>query len=82
MAPNSLIDGSGVEEDPILVDDGFIEEIWKDLGGRISQEAIREVVNEIAAEFQDATVTSFIPILLQREARARVELLLDEAEIS
>ena len=64
------------------MDDGFIEEIWKDLGGRISQEAIREVVNEIAAEFQDATVTSFIPILLQREARARVELLLDEAEIS
>jgi len=83
MESNPLfIDGSSIEEDIDMVDDGLIDEIWNDLGGIISQEVIREVVNEIVAEFQDATVRSFIPILLQREVRERMALLIDDRNFS
>lgn len=83
MEPNpSIVNTSSIEDDIVLAEDGLIEEIWSDLGGRISQEVIRQVVDEIVAEFQDATVKSFIPILLQREARARIALLIDDGEPS
>jgi hypothetical protein len=54
-----------------LVDEMLVETIWQDLEGRASHEQIRQLASEVASEFEDATVTTFIPIILQRRARSR-----------
>ncbi len=64
----------------IQVDESLIEEIWRDLGGKVSQEQIRQVAYEVAGELQNATVTAFVPIFLQRLAREKLELLVNESD--
>ena len=46
----------------------LIEEISESLGGMISHERIVQVVSEISTQYRDATVTSFVPIFIQRYA--------------
>lgn len=60
------------------IDDELIEDIWHDLGRQFTQEQIRQIVVEVAAEFQDAAVTSFIPIFIRRRTRERLKIGLDE----
>lgn len=48
------------------VDDLLIERIWCDLGKRMPQEHIRQVALEVAAEFREAKVTTFVPIFVRR----------------
>ena len=48
------------------VDDLLIEKIWCDLGKRITHEHIRQVALEVAAEFREAKVTTFVPIFIHR----------------
>lgn len=57
------------------IDDGLIEEIWQDLGGRISHEHIRQTVYEVAARYQDAKISTFIPIFIRRVTKERLGLL-------
>jgi hypothetical protein len=64
----------------IQVDESLIEEIWRDLEGRVTQEQIRQVAYEVAGELQHATVTAFVPIFLQRLAREKLELLINESD--
>ncbi len=58
------------------VDEILIEGIWRDLGGQVTRERIRQVATSVAAEFGDATVTTFLPIFIHRRTRAKLE---DEA---
>ena len=74
----SIINTSNNPDSLVQVDDELIEEIWRDLEGRVTHEQIRSVATEIAAGFHNATVTSFIPILLQRKAREQIELMMQE----
>jgi hypothetical protein len=48
------------------VDDLLIEEIWCDLGKQITREQIRQVAGEVAAEFRDVMITTFVPIFIRR----------------
>jgi len=48
------------------VDDLLIEKIWHDLGKQITREQIRQVALEVAAEFQEARITTFVPIFIHR----------------
>ncbi|MFN8454785.1 MAG: hypothetical protein U0401_08975 [Anaerolineae bacterium] len=48
------------------VDDRLIEEIWRDLGKQITHEQIRQAALEVADEFRDATIITFIPIFIRR----------------
>ena len=48
------------------VEDQLIEKIWCDLGKQLTHEQIRQVALEVAAEFRDATVTTFVPIFIHR----------------
>jgi hypothetical protein len=59
------------------VDDSLVEKLWHDLDGQVSREQIGRAVAEIAAGFQKATVTSFVPILIHRQALERLKGLLD-----
>lgn len=70
------------DSDVKYVDDSLIGQIWNDLDGRATREQIRQVVSEIAAEFRTAKVTAFVPIFIRRQARAKLETLVNENCIS
>lgn len=58
------------------VDDSLIERLWHDLDGQVSLEQIRRAVTEIAAEYQEAKLTTFVPIFIHRKALRQLKKLL------
>lgn len=54
------------------VDNLLIEKIRLDLDKEITYEQIRQVALEVAAEFQDAKITTFLPIFIRRQTRERL----------
>ena len=48
--------------------DNLAEQIWQKLNGAIPYTRVSQVVAEAAAKFQDATITSYVPIFIQRYA--------------
>jgi hypothetical protein len=54
------------------VDDQLVDEIWKDLGGRVERARVDAVAREVEREFGDARVTTFIPIFIRRLTRERL----------
>jgi hypothetical protein len=62
------------------VDDSLIEQIWQDLGGRVTRERIHQIAAEVEAEFRTATVTSFVPIFVRRRTRERLRMLIGEED--
>ena len=54
------------------IDDVLVEEIWHELDRQLPRERVGCVVAEIAIEFQDATVKTFLPILVRRRALERL----------
>ena len=57
--PNDVVDS---------IDDVFVEAIWHELDCQLPRERVRRVVAGIAVGFQDATVKTFLPILVRRQA--------------
>lgn len=60
------------------IDEHLVEAVWQDLDKQVSREQIRRVVAEIALEFQDATVTAFVPIFVHRRAVDQLQKQLNE----
>ena len=54
------------------VDDALVEALWQDLDGQVSRQQIARAVTQIAAKFEQATVTAFVPIFIQRQALERL----------
>jgi len=50
------------------VDDALVETLWKDLDGQVSRQQIAGAVTQVAARFEQATVTAFVPIFIRRQA--------------
>jgi hypothetical protein len=61
------------------IDDSLTELIWHDLDGQVNREQICQVVTEIAAEFRTATITTFVPIFIRRQAREKLETRVNES---
>ncbi len=57
------------------MDNSLVEKLWRDLDGRVSQERIFQAVTEIAAKYQEATVTAFVPIFVHRQALEQLRVL-------
>ncbi len=57
------------------MNDIVIENIWHELGGRVTYDEIRRAAAEVMdmAEFQNATVTTFLPILIHRRTREKLK---------
>lgn len=55
------------------IDDLLVEQLWHDLSGQISQKEITQTVAEIGAQFQDATVKTFVPIFILRLASEQLK---------
>ncbi|MFW6069396.1 MAG: three-helix bundle dimerization domain-containing protein [Chloroflexota bacterium] len=60
-----------------LVDETVIEAIWSDLEGRVDREQVRQVALDVAQDFADATVTSFVPLFIRRRTYERLKLLVE-----
>ena len=60
------------------VDDLLVEKLWHDLDGQVSRQEIVRAVTQIAARFQDATVTTFVPIFVRRLALEQLKERLKE----
>lgn len=57
-------------------DDSLVEQLWRDLDGQVSRQQIAGAVTEIAAKFDKATVTAFVPIFIHRQALEQLKGLL------
>lgn len=51
----------------------LIEKIWFQLDEQASREQIRRAAAEVAHQFQNATVTTFIPIFIYRQAYEKLK---------
>jgi len=49
-----------------------VEQIWSDLGGTLSRTAIRQEVAEVIPVFDDARITTYVPIFVRRRTLARL----------
>ena len=66
---------AGKSDSTGYINDIVIEAIWHELGGRVTQDDIRRTAAEVidTAEFQNATVTTFLPILIHRRTREKLK---------
>ena len=46
--------------------ESLVEQIWTDLGGQVSRLAIRHQVADVVPAFQDARITTYVPIFVRR----------------
>ena len=60
------------------IDEMLVEAIWQELDRQLPREQVRCVVAEIALRFQDATVKTFLSILVHRRALERLRQEYDE----
>lgn len=72
---------NGAENDiNILVSDKLVQDIWVDLAGAVTREHVYKIATEVAREYKDAKVTTFLPILIRRQTLARLEAAGQEGE--
>ena len=50
-----------------------IDQTWHDLGECIPRARVCEVTHEVAAAFQNASITTFVPLFVRRKTRQRLE---------
>ena len=48
----------------------IVESVWLDLHGSISRNIVRQTVSSLYKEYDEAKVRNFIPIIIQRRAKA------------
>jgi hypothetical protein len=48
------------------------EQIWRELNEQMPHSQIHQLVLEAAAQFADATITTFIPLLIHRQVYAKL----------
>ena len=49
-----------------FLNEALVEKIWFELDEQATREQIRQAAAKVAAQFQDATITTFIPIFIYR----------------
>lgn len=52
--------------------DDLVDMLMQDVGQSVSRARVKEVTSEVAAQFADAKVATYIPIFVRREVRARL----------
>ena len=57
---------SNYQEDLDIV----VELVWLDLPGTISRDTVRQTVSSLYKEYDEAKVRTFIPVIIQRRAKA------------
>jgi hypothetical protein len=50
----------------------LVEQIWRDTGECVAPVRIRQLIATVAAEFREATVTTYLPMLIRRQVCQRL----------
>lgn len=50
----------------------LVDAIVKDLGPRVSRAWVERMVSEVVPQFEDSTITTYVPIFVNRMIRARL----------
>jgi hypothetical protein len=58
--------------------EALVEKIWHDLHEQVTHAEIRQLAAEVAVEFQDAAVSTFIPVFIYRQTYERLQNMLNE----
>ena len=53
--------------------DTVIERTCRDFGGHVTRQHILDVVRDVASQYRDAQVTAYLPILVSRFTRERLQ---------
>jgi hypothetical protein len=56
----------------VLVDEVLVEQIWRDVQGKVSRVQIQQLVMEVAGEFAHAKITTYVPIFVRRQVREKL----------
>ena len=64
------------------VDEALIETIWHELDRQLPRERVGCVVAEVALGFQNASVKTFLPIFIHRQALERLRQELNELDFT
>jgi hypothetical protein len=49
-----------------------VEQIWSDLGGTVTRPDIRREIEQVLPTFEDARITTYVPIFVRQRAVARL----------
>jgi hypothetical protein len=55
------------------LNEALIEKLWHELSGQATREQIRQVAVEVATQFQNATVKTFIPVFVYRQTYEKLK---------
>ena len=44
------------------------EQVWRELGGKVSRETVQQVVSDVVPRYQDARILSYVPIFVRQDA--------------
>src|SRR5262245_60343463 len=55
------------------VDEALIEKLWHELNEQIPREQIYQVATQVFAQFQNVTVTNFLPIFIYRQTLEKLK---------
>jgi hypothetical protein len=59
--------------------DGVVDTLARCFEGRVSREIVERSVDDSLAEFHDARITVHLPVLVERDAKRRLEALVDQS---
>lgn len=51
-----------------------VEQVWTDLGGTVSRPAIRREVAEVICAFEDARITTYVPLFVRKRTVERLRI--------
>jgi hypothetical protein len=74
------VNGTGKNPERSL--EHIVDYVWQRIDRRMGQDRIRQIVSEVAQEFEDAAVQAFVPVLVRRFSleRVREELNLSQGD--
>jgi hypothetical protein len=58
----------------------IIDQVWNDLQGLVSRTAVQKALLEVIPEYENATVPTFVPIFVRRDAGDLLRATLVQAE--
>jgi hypothetical protein len=59
----------------------LIDQVWNDLQGQVNRATVQQMLLEVIREYEDATITTFVPIFIRRDAVDTLRGTLVQAEV-
>jgi hypothetical protein len=70
---NPSLSETEVDSSADYLNEAFIEKLWHEFGGQATREQIRQVVVEVATQFENATIKTFVPVFIYRQTYEKLK---------